>query len=69
MFPKLPISTNSTSEPDDSIVGPGAAIHGGCIVCGLSVLGTGCVVEEGNVLDQGARVNPGVRLPKGVISF
>jgi hypothetical protein len=26
-------------------------------------------VEEGNVLDQGARVNPGARLPKGVLSF
>ncbi len=42
----------------NSIVGPGAVIKGGCIVRGLSVLGARCVIEEGNVLDQGALVNP-----------
>lgn len=53
----------------NSIVGPGAIIHDDCIVRGLSVLGAGCVVEEGNVLDQVARVNPGARLQKEVLSF
>ncbi len=27
------------------------------------------VVEEGSVLDQGARMNPRVRLPMGVVNF
>ena len=53
----------------NSIVGPGAEVCGGSIVRGLSVLGAGCVVEEGNILDQGARVNPQAQLPRGVISF
>jgi mannose-1-phosphate guanylyltransferase len=53
----------------NSVVGPGATIEGNAIVRGLSVLGEGCVVEEGNVLDQGARINPMVCLPKGTISF
>jgi acetyltransferase-like isoleucine patch superfamily enzyme len=33
------------------------------------VLGARCVVEEDNVLDHGARVNPGVRVPRGIIGF
>ena len=53
----------------NSIVGPGAIIHKGCIIRGISVLGAECVVEEGNVLDCGARVNSRVCLPKGVMSF
>jgi mannose-1-phosphate guanylyltransferase len=53
----------------NSIVGPGATVCEGSIVRGLSVLGAGCMVEEGNILDQGARVNPQARLPRGVISF
>jgi mannose-1-phosphate guanylyltransferase len=53
----------------NSIVGPGAVIHRDCIVRGLSVLGAGCVVEEGNVLDQGVRVNSQVHLPRGAMSF
>jgi mannose-1-phosphate guanylyltransferase len=53
----------------NSIVGPGAMVHRDCVVRGLSVLGAECVVEEGNVLDCGARVNSQVRLPKGVINF
>ena len=35
----------------NAIVGPGATVGKGSIVRGLSVLGAGCVVEEGNVLD------------------
>jgi mannose-1-phosphate guanylyltransferase len=41
----------------------------GAIVRGLSVLGAGCVVGEGNVLDQGIRVNPGVVLPPRSLRF
>jgi mannose-1-phosphate guanylyltransferase len=53
----------------NSIVGPGAAIHANCVVRGWSVLGADCVVEEGNVLDCGARMNRGARLPRGVMVF
>jgi mannose-1-phosphate guanylyltransferase len=53
----------------NSIVGPGAIIRRNCVVRGLSVLGEECVVEEGNVLDCGARLNPGTRLPREVITF
>lgn len=53
----------------NSILGPGATIHANCVVRGWSVLGADCVVEEGNVLDCGARMNRGARLPKGVMVF
>jgi len=53
----------------NSIVGPGAVIHRNCVVRGLSVLGERCVVEEGNVLDCGARLNSGTRLSREVMTF
>jgi mannose-1-phosphate guanylyltransferase len=52
-----------------SIIGPGARVGHEAIVRGLSVLGARCVVGESNVLDQGIRINPGVVLPPGSISF
>ncbi|MDP8972509.1 MAG: NDP-sugar synthase [Actinomycetota bacterium] len=52
-----------------SIIGPDARVGQEAIVRGLSVLGARCVVGEGNVLDQGIRINPGVVLPPGSISF
>jgi mannose-1-phosphate guanylyltransferase len=52
-----------------SIIGPGARVGHEAIVRGLSVLGARCVVGENNVLDQGIRINPGVVLPPGSISF
>ena len=52
-----------------SIVGPRVRVGQDAIVRGLSVLGAGCVVGEGNVLDQGLRVNPGVVLPPRSINF
>ena len=52
-----------------SIIGPGARVGQNAIVRGLSVLGAGCVVGEGNVLDQGLRVNPGVVLQPRSLSF
>lgn len=52
-----------------SIIGPRARVGHGAIVRGMSVLGAGCVVGEGNVLDQGIRVNPGVFVPPRSLSF
>ena len=52
-----------------SIIGREARVGEGAIVRGLSVLGAGCVVGEGNVLDQGIRVNPGVNLPPRSLRF
>src|SRR5919112_496377 len=52
-----------------SIIGPGARVGQEAIVRGLSVLGAGCVVGEGNVLDQGVRINPGVVLPPYSMTF
>ena len=53
----------------NSIVCPGAGVQSNCVVRGLSVLGSRCVVEEGNVLDCGVRINSGTRLPKEVMTF
>lgn len=52
-----------------SIIGRGARVGENAIVRGLSVLGAGCVVGEGNVLDQGIRVNPGVVVPPQSLRF
>jgi mannose-1-phosphate guanylyltransferase len=52
-----------------SIIGKRARIGQNAIVRGLSVLGAGCVVGEGNVLDQGIRINPGVVLPPRSLRF
>ena len=52
-----------------SIIGPGARVEQEAIVRGLSVLGARCVIGGGNVLDQGIRINPGVILPPGSMSF
>jgi mannose-1-phosphate guanylyltransferase len=52
-----------------SVIGPRARVGQDAIVRGLSVLGAGCVVGEGNVLDQGVRINPGVVLPPRSMSF
>ena len=51
------------------ILGPGAVVGRNCIVRGLSVLGAGSTIEEGNALDQGIRINPRVCLPSGTVSF
>ena len=52
-----------------SIIGPGARVGEDAIVRGLSVLGARCVIGEGNVLDQGVRINPGVVLSPQSMSF
>jgi mannose-1-phosphate guanylyltransferase len=51
----------------NSIVGPGAIICDNSAVRDFSVLGAGCLVEEGNILDQGTRVEPRARLPKATM--
>ena len=60
-------------EPDavvrGSIIGPNVRVGQEAIVRGLSVLGANCVIGEGNVLDQGVRINPGVVLPPRSMSF
>jgi mannose-1-phosphate guanylyltransferase len=52
-----------------SIIGRDARVGEGAIVRGLSVLGAGCTVGEGNVLDQGIRISPGVVLPPRSVRF
>ena len=52
-----------------SIIGKEARVGQNAIVRGLSVLGAGCVVGEGNVLDQGIRINPNVVLPPRSLRF
>jgi UDP-3-O-[3-hydroxymyristoyl] glucosamine N-acyltransferase len=52
-----------------SIIGKGARVGHDVIVRGLSVLGAGCVVWEGNLLDQGIRINPGVVLSPRSLRF
>jgi mannose-1-phosphate guanylyltransferase len=52
-----------------SIIGKEARVGQDAIVRGLSVLGARCVVGEGNVLDRGIRINPGVVLPPRSLRF
>ena len=52
-----------------SIIGPDARVGQNAIVRGLSSLGARSVIGEGNVLDQGIRINPGVVLPPRSLSF
>lgn len=52
-----------------SIIGPAARVGQDAIVRGLTVLGAEAVIGEGNVLDQGMRVNPGVVLQPRSLNF
>jgi mannose-1-phosphate guanylyltransferase len=51
------------------IVGGGARVGDGCHVDGLSVLGEGVALGDGNVVSNGARISPRVRLPDHAIRF
>lgn len=53
----------------DCIVGPDVRIGEGSRVEGLAVLGAGARIGARNVLDEGARIFPGVSLPDGAIRF
>jgi mannose-1-phosphate guanylyltransferase len=52
-----------------SVIGPRARVGQKAIVRGLAVLGAECVIGEGNILDCGVRINPGVVLPPRSMSF
>lgn len=52
-----------------SVIGPRARVSQNAIVRGLSVLGAEAIIGEGNVLDQGLRVNPGVVLQPRSLNF
>jgi mannose-1-phosphate guanylyltransferase len=51
------------------IVAGGVRLGDHCTVDGLSVLGEGVTVGEGNVISNGARIFPGVTLPDGALLF
>jgi mannose-1-phosphate guanylyltransferase len=51
------------------IVGGGVRIGDDCNVDGLSVLGEGVTIGNGNVVSNGARLFPGVTLPDGALLF
>jgi len=51
------------------IVAGGVRIGDRCTIDGLSVLGEGVTVGDGNVISNGARVFPGVTLPDGALLF
>jgi mannose-1-phosphate guanylyltransferase len=51
------------------IVAGGVRIGDQCHVDGLSVLGEGVTIGDGNVVSNGARIFPGVTLPDGALLF
>jgi len=51
------------------IVAGGVRIGDDCHVDGMSVLGEGVTIGDGNVISRGARIFPGVTLPDGAILF
>jgi mannose-1-phosphate guanylyltransferase len=51
------------------IVGGGVRIGDECHVDGMSVLGEGVTIGNGNVVSNGARLFPGVELPDGALLF
>jgi mannose-1-phosphate guanylyltransferase len=51
------------------IVGGGVRIGDECHVDGLSVLGEGVTIGNGNMVSNGARIFPGVTLPDGGLQF
>ena len=51
------------------IIGGGVQIGDECHVDGMSVLGEGVTIGNGNVVSNGARLFPGVSLPDGALLF
>jgi mannose-1-phosphate guanylyltransferase len=51
------------------IIGGGVRIGDECHVDGMSVLGEGVTIGNGNVVSNGARLFPGVSLPDGALLF
>ncbi|MBA2332803.1 MAG: NDP-sugar synthase [Actinobacteria bacterium] len=52
-----------------SIVGEGAEIGPGCEILGLSVVGPGATVGEGNMLDHGIRIAAGETISPDALTF
>jgi mannose-1-phosphate guanylyltransferase len=52
-----------------SIVGEDANVGAGCIVRGLSVIGPGAVIGDGNTLDFGLRLSAGETIPAHALGF
>ena len=51
------------------IIGGGVRIGDECHIDGMSVLGEGVTIGNGNVVSNGARLFPGVELPDGALLF
>jgi len=51
------------------IIAGGVRIGNGCVIDGLSVLGEGVTLGDGNVVSNGARLFPGVELPDQALRF
>jgi mannose-1-phosphate guanylyltransferase len=63
------VTVGSRSTIRGSIIGPGVSIGDGCHIAGGVVLGASVRLGADNVLAAGARIFPGVELPKGAIKF
>jgi mannose-1-phosphate guanylyltransferase len=53
----------------ECIIGPGVSIGDHCVVDGMSVLGAGVSLGEGNTVSRGARLFPDVSLPERALLF
>ena len=51
------------------IIAGGVRIGDECHVDGMSVLGEGVTIGNGNIVSNGARLFPGVTLPDGALLF
>jgi mannose-1-phosphate guanylyltransferase len=51
------------------IVAAGVTVGDHCVIDGMSVIGEGVVLGADNVVSNGARLFPGVKLPAGALRF
>jgi mannose-1-phosphate guanylyltransferase len=51
------------------VIGGGVRVGDHCTIDGMSVLGEGVTIGDGNVVSNGARIFPGVELPDGALQF
>jgi mannose-1-phosphate guanylyltransferase len=63
------VTIGARTRVSASIIGPGAQIGEDCHIEGGVVLGEGARIGADNVLASGARIFPGVELPRGAIKF
>jgi mannose-1-phosphate guanylyltransferase len=62
-------SVGARTTISSTIVGPRVTVGDGCHIAGGVVLGADVKIGADNVLAAGARIFPGVELPKGAIKF